>query len=54
MDRDDQEMNRFLRRAIQLAAANKLTVTLHGCPKPVVFVLHTFLSGKTTRLGLAR
>ncbi|XP_057291438.1 beta-1-syntrophin-like [Hydractinia symbiolongicarpus] len=25
---------------------------LHGCPKPVVFVLHTFLSGKTSRLGL--
>ncbi|XP_032238788.1 beta-1-syntrophin [Nematostella vectensis] len=25
---------------------------LHGCPKPVVFVLHTFLSAKTTRLGL--
>jgi len=26
---------------------------LHGCPKPVVFVLHTFLSGKTSRLGLS-
>jgi len=25
---------------------------LGGCPKPVVFVLHTFLSGKTSRLGL--
>ncbi|XP_066921663.1 beta-1-syntrophin-like [Clytia hemisphaerica] len=25
---------------------------LHGCPKPVVFVLHTFLSSKTSRLGL--
>eukprot|EP00794_Sanderia_malayensis_P018995 gene18995-20906_t len=25
---------------------------LHGCPKPVVFVLHTFLSAKTARLGL--
>ncbi|EDV25939.1 uncharacterized protein TRIADDRAFT_24172 [Trichoplax adhaerens] len=25
---------------------------LHGCPKPVVFILHTFLSAKTTRLGL--
>ncbi|MBZ0257407.1 glycoside hydrolase family 97 protein, partial [bacterium] len=34
MDRDDQEMNRFLRQAVQLAAENKLTVTLHGCPKP--------------------
>lgn len=26
---------------------------LGGCPKPVVFVLHTFLSGKTSRLGLS-
>jgi alpha-glucosidase len=34
MDRDDQEMNRFVRRAVQLAAENHLTVTLHGCPKP--------------------
>jgi alpha-glucosidase len=34
MDRDDQEMNRFVRRAVALAAANRLTVTLHGCPKP--------------------
>jgi alpha-glucosidase len=34
MDRDDQEMNRFVRRAVALAAENRLTVTLHGCPKP--------------------
>lgn len=34
MDRDDQEMNRFVREAVALAAANKLTVSLHGCPKP--------------------
>jgi alpha-glucosidase len=34
MDRDDQEMNRFLRRAVQLAADNRLTVTLHGVSKP--------------------
>jgi alpha-glucosidase len=34
MDRDDQEMNRFVRKAVQLAAENQLTVTLHGCPKP--------------------
>ncbi|MFN0054869.1 MAG: glycoside hydrolase family 97 protein [Planctomycetales bacterium] len=34
MDRDDQEMNRFVRRAVALAADNQLTVTLHGCPKP--------------------
>ncbi|XP_065676082.1 beta-1-syntrophin-like [Hydra vulgaris] len=26
---------------------------LRGCPKPVVFVLHTFLSGKTSRLGVS-
>lgn len=25
---------------------------LHSCPKPLVFVLHTFLSAKVTRLGL--
>jgi alpha-glucosidase len=34
MDRDDQEMNRFIRKAVRLAAENRLTVTLHGCPKP--------------------
>lgn len=34
MDRDDQRMNRFVRRAVQLAAQHHLTVTLHGCPKP--------------------
>ncbi|MBP1678329.1 MAG: Retaining alpha-galactosidase precursor [Bacteroidetes bacterium] len=34
MDRDDQEMNRFVRHAVSLAAENHLTVTLHGCPKP--------------------
>jgi len=34
MDRDDQEMNRFVRKAVKLAAENQLTVTLHGCPKP--------------------
>lgn len=34
MDRDDQEMNRFLRKAVKLAAENHLTITLHGCPKP--------------------
>jgi len=34
MDRDDQEMNRFVRQAVKLAAENQLTVTLHGCPKP--------------------
>jgi alpha-glucosidase len=34
MDRDDQEMYAFVRRAVKLAAENRLTVTLHGCPKP--------------------
>jgi alpha-glucosidase len=34
MDRDDQEMNRFIRKAVALAAENELTITLHGCPKP--------------------
>ena len=34
MDRDDQEMVRFLRRALELAAENQLTVTLHGVGAP--------------------
>jgi len=34
MDRDDQEMVRFLHRAIELAAANRLTITLHGVGAP--------------------
>ncbi len=34
MDRDDQEIYRFVRKAVRLAADNHLTVTLHGCPKP--------------------
>ncbi len=34
MDRDDQEMNRFLRRAIKLCADNHLTITLHGVAAP--------------------
>lgn len=25
---------------------------LHSCPKPIVFILHTFLSAKISRLGL--
>lgn len=25
---------------------------LHSCPKPIVFILHSFLSAKITRLGL--
>ena len=34
MDRDDQEMNRFLRKAVKLAADNRLTITLHGVAQP--------------------
>jgi alpha-glucosidase len=34
MDRDDQQMVRFLRRALETAAANRLTVTLHGVGAP--------------------
>jgi alpha-glucosidase len=34
MDRDDQEMIRFLRRVLDKAAENHLTVTLHGMSKP--------------------
>jgi alpha-glucosidase len=34
MDRDDQEMVRFLRRALKTAADNRLTVTLHGVAAP--------------------
>ena len=34
LDRDDQAMNRFLRRAVKLAAENHLTVTVHGCAPP--------------------
>lgn len=34
MDRDDQEMYAFVRRAVKLAADNHLTITLHGCPEP--------------------
>ncbi len=34
MDRDDQEMVNFLRGVLQKAAANRLTVTLHGVAAP--------------------
>lgn len=34
MDRDDQEMVRFLRRVLEKAAENRLTVTLHGVSQP--------------------
>lgn len=34
LDRDDQEMIRFMEDVLRIAAANHLTVTFHGCPKP--------------------
>ncbi|MEE6526218.1 hypothetical protein FKM82_026709 [Ascaphus truei] len=30
----------------------ELALDLHTCPKPVVFLLHTFLSAKVSRMGL--
>uniref|UniRef100_H3ADU4 Syntrophin beta 2 n=1 Tax=Latimeria chalumnae TaxID=7897 RepID=H3ADU4_LATCH len=30
----------------------ELSLDLHSCPKPLVFVLHSFLSAKVTRMGL--
>ncbi|XP_015417254.1 PREDICTED: beta-2-syntrophin [Myotis davidii] len=33
-------------------ALSPQTMDLHSCPKPIVFVLHTFLSAKVTRMGL--
>ncbi|XP_078400871.1 beta-2-syntrophin [Cetorhinus maximus] len=30
----------------------ELHLDLHSCPKPVVFVIHSFLSAKVTRMGL--
>ncbi|XP_060644041.2 beta-2-syntrophin [Anolis sagrei] len=30
----------------------ELALELHSCPKPIVFVMHTFLSAKVTRMGL--
>ncbi|KAM8947174.1 beta-2-syntrophin [Pelodytes ibericus] len=33
-------------------AEGELALDLHTCPKPVVFLLHTFLSAKVTRMGL--
>ncbi|XP_077982184.1 beta-1-syntrophin-like [Glandiceps talaboti] len=34
------------------AGEGEFELDLHTCPKPVVFVLHTFLSAKVTRMGL--
>uniref|UniRef100_A0A8D0U7W3 PH domain-containing protein n=1 Tax=Sus scrofa TaxID=9823 RepID=A0A8D0U7W3_PIG len=30
----------------------ELQLDLHSCPKPIVFIIHSFLSAKITRLGL--
>ncbi|XP_002732041.1 beta-2-syntrophin-like [Saccoglossus kowalevskii] len=34
------------------AGEGEFELDLHTCPKPVVFVMHTFLSAKVTRMGL--
>ncbi|XP_008295648.1 beta-1-syntrophin-like [Stegastes partitus] len=30
----------------------EIQLDLHSCPKPIVFILHSFLSAKISRLGL--
>ncbi|CAB1321332.1 unnamed protein product, partial [Coregonus sp. 'balchen'] len=30
----------------------EIQLDLHSCPKPIVFILHSFLSAKIARLGL--
>ena len=37
---------------IKVCVLSPQTMDLHSCPKPIVFVLHTFLSAKVTRMGL--
>ncbi|KAI1243602.1 hypothetical protein IHE44_0001234 [Lamprotornis superbus] len=32
----------------------EIQLDLHSCPKPIVFIIHSFLSAKITRLGLER
>jgi alpha-glucosidase len=34
IDRDDQETLKLMEKVLKTAADNRLTVTLHGCPKP--------------------
>nr|XP_054770985.1 beta-2-syntrophin-like [Lytechinus pictus] len=34
------------------AGEGEFELDLHGCPKPIVFIIHTFLSAKVTRMGL--
>ncbi|KAL8181701.1 UNVERIFIED_CONTAM: Beta-1-syntrophin [Gekko kuhli] len=31
---------------------SEIQLDLHSCPKPIVFIIHSFLSAKITRLGL--
>uniref|UniRef100_A0A8D2JFD0 Syntrophin beta 2 n=1 Tax=Varanus komodoensis TaxID=61221 RepID=A0A8D2JFD0_VARKO len=49
MSADDGIRNLFLDFG---GPEGELALELHSCPKPIVFVLHTFLSAKVTRLGL--
>lgn len=37
---------------LTLFSISPQALDLHSCPKPIVFVLHTFLSAKVTRMGL--
>ncbi|XP_038069960.1 beta-1-syntrophin-like isoform X1 [Patiria miniata] len=34
------------------AGEGEFELDLHTCPKPIVFIIHTFLSAKVTRMGL--
>ncbi|XP_063801988.1 beta-2-syntrophin [Pseudophryne corroboree] len=49
MSADDGNKNLYLDFG---GPEGELTLDLHTCPKPVVFLLHTFLSAKVTRMGL--
>lgn len=35
-----------------LPASSLQQLDLHSCPKTIVFIIHSFLSAKVTRLGL--
>ncbi|KAK3085323.1 hypothetical protein FSP39_001461 [Pinctada imbricata] len=37
---------------LEFAGDGEQELDLHTCPKPIVFVLHTFLSSKVSRMGL--
>ncbi|XP_053304806.1 beta-2-syntrophin [Spea bombifrons] len=49
MSADDGNRNLYLDFG---GPEGELALDLHTCPKPVVFLLHTFLSAKVTRMGL--